>query len=95
MIAALRHHLGPFIVLLVLLALTATGASLPIGEWNIVVALGISAAKTGIVVYFFMELKKENALIRMAACVGLIWLMVMLLLALSDYVSRYPGSLVE
>ena len=95
MIAALRPHVGPFLALLALLALTAVGAFLPIGRWNIFVALAIAAAKTGFVVYFFMELKRENALIRMAASVGLIWLLIMLMLALADYVCRYPGPLVE
>jgi len=95
MIAALRPHVLPFLGLLVLLALTATCAFLPIGEWNLIVALAFAGAKTGLVVYFFMEMRKEKMVIRMAACVGLIWLMILLILALSDYMSRFANMLAE
>lgn len=95
MIRALRPHVGPFLGLMVLLSLTAICSSLPIGEWNLIVALTFAGMKTGLVVYFFMELRREGALIRIAACVGLVWLMIMLILALADFVSRFPGTLME
>ena len=95
MIAALRPHLVPFLALLALLALTATCAFAPIGQWNIIVALAIAGTKTGFVVYFFMELRKERTLIHVASGVGLAWLLILLTLALSDFMSRFPGALLE
>ena len=95
MIKALRPHLGPFLGLLALLALTATCAFLPIGQWNIIVALAIAGSKTGLVVLFFMEMRKEKALIRIASGVGLVWLLILLILALSDFTSRFPGALLK
>jgi cytochrome c oxidase subunit 4 len=94
-IKALRPHLVPFIALLVLLVLTATCAFLPLRGYNLAVALVIAAAKAGVVIYLFMELRKENATIRIVAGVGLVWLAIMLMLALADFLSRFPGKLVE
>ena len=93
MIAALRPHLLPLLGLLALLALTATCAWLPLGAGNLPLALALGSAKTLLVAFFFMELKKETTLIRLAACVGLVWLMILLMLALTDYLSRFPGHL--
>jgi cytochrome c oxidase subunit 4 len=90
MIAALRPHLIPFVTLLVLLTLTALGSSLPLGAGNLVLALGIAAAKTGVVALYFMELRRSETQTRIAACVGLVWLGLFLMLVLTDYLTRYP-----
>ena len=91
MIAALRLHFIPFFALLGLLALTAFCAVLPLGAFNLPLSLAFSAAKTLLVALFFMELKSSSMLVRLAAFVGLMWLSFLLLLALSDYLTRFPG----
>jgi cytochrome c oxidase subunit 4 len=90
---ALLPHLLPFLGLLVLLTLTACGAYLPLGSGNLILALSIAFTKTFLVLLFFMELRKEDTLIRLAACVGLLWLTILLMLALADSFSRFPGRL--
>jgi caa(3)-type oxidase subunit IV len=95
MIKALRPHLVPFVSLLALLALTAACAFLPLRAYNIIVALAFATAKTGVVTCMFMELRKENPLIRTASGVGVVWLAIMLMLALADFLSRFPGKLAE
>ena len=90
---ALRPHLVPFLCLLLLLTLTAGAAWLPLGAVNLPLSLAIAALKTALVVFFFMELKKENTLIRLTAFLGIMWLLIFLMLALTDYFTRYPGSL--
>jgi len=89
-IAALRPHLIPFLGLLGLLALTATCAGLPLGAVNLPLSLLLAVAKTLLVAIFFMELRHNTLLIRLAALVGLIWLSILLMLALSDYMTRFP-----
>ncbi len=91
MIAALRPHLVPFLALLGLLALTALCAGLPLGRVNFLLSLGFAAAKTLLVALLFMELKSSSTLIRLAAFVGFIWFSILLMLALSDYLTRFPG----
>ncbi len=90
MIAALRPHLLPFLGLLALLALTAICAGLPLGAVNLPLSLALAIAKTLLVAILFMELRESTLLIRLAAFVGLIWLSILLMLALSDYLSRFP-----
>jgi cytochrome c oxidase subunit 4 len=89
-IASLRPHLTPFVALLVLLVLTTVGSSVPLGPGNLVLALGIAAAKTGVVALYFMELRRSETQTRITACVGLVWLALFLILVLTDYLTRYP-----
>lgn len=74
--------------LLLLLATTFGAAFLPIGKFNIAVALTIGAAKAAIVVLVFMELVQGHPLRRLFAGVGLFWLVVLFGLSMTDYVTR-------
>jgi len=91
--AALKPHLLPFLALLTFLTFTVGGAYLPLGPANLFLALTIGASKTLVIALFFMELKKADTLLRIAAFVGVVWLMIFLMLALTDYFTRFPGSL--
>ncbi len=93
MINALRPHFISFLTLLLFLALSAGGAFVPLGGANLPFALAISGIKTAIVAIFFMELRKADTLIRLVAFVGLIWLTIFLMLALSDTLTRFSGRL--
>jgi cytochrome c oxidase subunit 4 len=95
MIVSLRPHLVPFVALLVLLTLTAAGSSLPLGPGNLVLALGIAGAKTGVVALYFMELRRSRTQTRIAACVGLLWLTLFLMLVLTDYLTRFPSAILQ
>jgi len=59
-----------------------------IGPWNIVVALLIAGTKMTLVIYFFMHVKFDDALTRLFAAAGFIWLIILLVLTLSDYFTR-------
>ena len=91
--AALGPHLWPFLALLILLGLTVAGAYLPLGSANLPLALSIGSGKALVVAVFFMELRFCNTLLRLSACVGLVWLMIFLILAMTDYLTRFPGVL--
>lgn len=88
-----RRSIFSLIALLVLLALTVGAAYLPLGGGNLLLAMTISIAKALVVLLFFMELIESQNLLRLAACVGVIWLAILLLLLLSDYATRVPGTL--
>ena len=74
--------------LLVLLALTWGLGYVPLGVFNLPLALFISFTKTILIVLFFMHIQGSSRLLHLAAFTGLIWLFLLLLLTLSDYLSR-------
>lgn len=75
--------------LLALLAATLALAYVPMpGPMNVVVALGISVAKTLLVLALFMKLFRAPALTRAAAAAGLFWLAVLFALSATDYLTR-------
>ena len=75
--------------LLALLALTTGLAFLPLGRWNLPIALGIGATKALIVVIFFMELRRSSGLVRVFAAAGFLWLLILLGLTGADYATRH------
>ncbi|HXS68346.1 MAG TPA: cytochrome C oxidase subunit IV family protein [Candidatus Polarisedimenticolia bacterium] len=83
-----------WIALMLLLALTWGLAEINLGPFNNVAALGISAAKTLLVVMFFMHVRHESKLTWVFVAAGLIWLLIMVDLTMSDYVTRgdVPGK---
>jgi cytochrome c oxidase subunit IV len=90
---ALRPYVIPFLALLVLVALTAAGSYIPLGTGNFVLAMAVAVTKTALVVLFFMDLREEDTLLRLVALVGVVWLGFLLMLELTDTLSRFPGHL--
>jgi cytochrome c oxidase subunit IV len=74
--------------LLVLLGATVGGAFLPLGAGNVALALAIAAAKAGIVVFVFMELRAGPRLTWALAGAGFFWLMILFTLAGADVATR-------
>ena len=74
--------------LMVLLGATTAVAYVPLGRFNVVLALAIAAAKALIVVIVFMELRRSSGLVRVFAAAGFLWLTILLGLTASDYTTR-------
>jgi len=74
--------------LMLLLALTWTIGYIDLGMFNVTIALAIAIIKALLVALFFMHIKGSSRLLRLAATVGVIWLLIMLSLTLSDYFTR-------
>jgi cytochrome c oxidase subunit 4 len=74
--------------LMLLLALTWCIGYVDLGMFNVIIALGIAIIKVLLVALFFMHIKGSSPLLRLAATVGVIWLLIMLSLTLSDYFTR-------
>jgi len=85
------HSLSPiaslavFAALLVLLALTVAGHNL---NWGLAFALGIAACKAALVALFFMHLRWDSPVVQAASVSGLLVLLLLQSLTLSDYLSR-------
>jgi cytochrome c oxidase subunit IV len=77
------------VTLLVLTALTVSAAMVNLGPFNAVVALAIATIKALLVVLFFMHVKyTSEKMTRMVLLAGVFWLLLLLVLTLSDYGSR-------
>lgn len=84
-----RSLLLTWVALLALVAATLGLAYAPMpGPLNLIVAMGISAAKTVLVVVIFMKLLRASALTRAAAVAGLFWLAILFALSATDYLTR-------
>jgi cytochrome c oxidase subunit 4 len=77
-----------FATLMVLTLVTVGVSSIDLGAFNTVVALGIAGFKALLVVLFFMHVKYATRLTKLAVVAGLYWLMILLALTLSDYLTR-------
>ena len=85
---SLRSQLGALGALLALLAATASLAYVPLGLFNTVLALTISVAKALVVMLVFMRLRSARPVIRLAATAGFLWLGLLFLITLADYLTR-------
>jgi cytochrome c oxidase subunit 4 len=74
--------------LMLLLALTTGLAFIPLGAVQLGVALAIACTKAILVLLLFMELKASNGLVRVFACAGFFWLLIMITLTSADYTHR-------
>jgi cytochrome c oxidase subunit 4 len=92
----MSHHIVPrttycivFGLLLVLLLATVGAATLPLGPWSIVVALGIAVAKATLIVLFFMHVRYSGSLVQVFSVAGVVWLALLFLFTFSDYLTRH------
>ena len=83
-----RRTLLVWIGLVSLLALTIGASFLPLGMALPFVSYGIAIAKTALVVWFFMEMREENGLHRLALVAGGLWALILLILMISDPLTR-------
>jgi cytochrome c oxidase subunit 4 len=83
-----KAPLAVWVVLLVLLAISAGSAFLPLGPANAALNLAIAAVMLGLLATFLMNLRWANALVRLFAISGLFWLIFMFALTFVDYLSR-------
>ena len=73
---------------MLLLALTWGVAEFNLGVANTVAALVIATAKMLLVILFFMHVRYHSRLVWLFAGAGFVWLLIMITLTLTDYLSR-------
>lgn len=88
MLRTILPDLVAWALLMALLATTVILAEIGLGRWGPVANLSIAAAKTGIVVWVFMHLRRESALVRLFAGAALVWLAILFVLGLADWLTR-------
>jgi cytochrome c oxidase subunit 4 len=78
--------------LLALLALTVSASFLPLGAARLAVSYGIATAKAALVLWFFMELRGDKGLTRLAGLAGFAWIALLFTLVAADYLTRTVTS---
>jgi cytochrome c oxidase subunit 4 len=87
-VVPLRTYFAIYIALLVLLVLTVAVAFLEWGPWGVIAALAIAVVKMLLVMLYFMHLRQNEPLVWLFAGAGFVWLGILLVLMISDYLSR-------
>jgi cytochrome c oxidase subunit 4 len=83
-----RTYLIVFGLLMLCTYLTVQIAYFDLGELNTIAALVIAGFKATIVVLFFMHVKYSSRLTWLVAMSGLFWFGILVVLTLSDYLTR-------
>jgi cytochrome c oxidase subunit 4 len=87
-----RVYYAIFATLMVLTAITVAAAYFDLGPLNTVVAVVIACIKATIVVLYFMHVRYSTRLIKMTVIAGLYWMGILLVLTMSDYLTRGWGT---
>jgi cytochrome c oxidase subunit 4 len=77
-----------FTALMVLTAVTVFAAFFNLGQFNFLVAMLIAGFKASLVVWYFMHMKYQSHLTKLALAVGLFFLVILLGETMVDYASK-------
>jgi cytochrome c oxidase subunit 4 len=77
-----------WLALIVLLFVMFALAQFNLGAAGTAIILALAFVQTVLVLSFFMRLRTSTKVIRLVACVGFVWLLIMFVLAFSDYLTR-------
>jgi cytochrome c oxidase subunit 4 len=83
-----RTHLIVFALLLLLTATTIAANRIDLGPFNTLVALSIAAVKAVLIALYFMHLRYSGGLTRLVVLAGLLWLGILLVGGMDDYLTR-------
>ncbi|MFL6214329.1 MAG: cytochrome C oxidase subunit IV family protein [Blastocatellia bacterium] len=83
-----KIYVSVFLALMVFTVLTVVVANFDLGRANVLIALTIAVIKATMVVLFFMHVYWSSRLTKVIVVAGLFWLVIMVALTLSDYLTR-------
>jgi cytochrome c oxidase subunit IV len=83
-----KLYLVIFLLLAFFTCATWAIAFLDLGIFNPIVALAIAVTKAVLVILFFMHVRYSDNLTMITVSAGFFWLMILITLSLSDYLSR-------
>jgi cytochrome c oxidase subunit 4 len=92
-IVSAKTNIAVWLALLGLTGVTAGVAFIDLGPFNTIVALVIACIKMTLVILYFMHVRYSSRLTWAVVGAGFFWLALLLLLTLSDYITRGPGWL--
>ena len=84
----IRTYVWVWLALLALLFATWTLSRLDLNSFNAAAALLIAFAKMVIIILFFMHLRWSRRVLWVFVCAGFVWLLILIELTLSDYLTR-------
>lgn len=87
-LTSVRTFVAIWITLLIFTGITVGVAYLNLGDWSVAVALIIAVIKASLVALFFMEIRFSAKMTQIVLVGGLAWLLILLLLSMTDYASR-------
>jgi cytochrome c oxidase subunit IV len=87
-VVPLRVYFAVFAALCVGTVLTVLAAGYDFGALNTPIALLIAVTKATLVVLYFMHVRYSSRLVTLILCAGLLFLGLLLLFPMTDYVSR-------
>ena len=85
---SVKTYVLVFAGLIVLTVVTTAVAFVDLGPFSVVAALVIAVCKMLLVALFFMHLRHSTVLTRLVVLGGLLWLVILLVLTLGDFVTR-------
>lgn len=71
-----------------LLMLTYISSFFDLGFWGLLLSMALSTAKATFIALYFMELKKGEALHRHVPLATGLWIVILIVLVLADYLTR-------
>jgi len=83
-----RTYVYVWLALLVLTFATTTVGKVDLGPFNVYVALTIAVVKALLVILFFMHVNHSRGITRVYVVAGFFWLGIMLVMTLTDYLTR-------
>jgi cytochrome c oxidase subunit 4 len=84
-----KLYVAIFATLMVLTTTTVWIAFHDFGIFNIVMAMSIAVSKATLVVLYFMHVRWSSRLIWVVVGAGMVWLVILLALTMSDYLTRF------
>ncbi len=87
-VVSIKIYLAIFATLLVMTFVTVWVAFIDLGALNTVVALTIAVFKATLVALYFMHLRYSSRLTWVMAASSVIWLVILLVFLMSDYLTR-------
>jgi cytochrome c oxidase subunit 4 len=87
-VTSLKTYFAVYVLLLVGLAATVGAAYVNLGPLNVVLMLSIAFAKATLVALYFMHVRELPPLNWIAIASGLVWLVILFGLTLSDFETR-------
>ena len=83
-----KTYVKVWAALILLLALTLGSSFVPLHSVNLAINLAVACAKAALVAVFFMQLRRSDALTRLAPAAALMWILILLTLGLADVLTR-------
>jgi cytochrome c oxidase subunit IV len=87
-VESIKTYALVFVTLLALTAATTGVSYIDLGPFSTVVALTIAVVKMMLVALFFMHLRHSTQLTKVVVAGGLMWLAIMIVLGMADFLTR-------